>query len=301
MIGAPGPSDAGEDAGDSRPDDRLRRRDAGTGSTDPIQACQRFDPLGCPAGQVCKVLVRRAPNETEYTIDEGCVDPGVERGEGDPCDAFGGFSDPYRTDGLVDEVHVDPCGEGLFCALSNEVRGVGTCHRACATTFVSGYARACTGAGAFCAGGQPLQQVCRGSDGCDPTDPLACGEGSGCYLRLGDDGESVLTVCLPVRENPIDDGDSCIDATTGTYFLNACNPGSQCWGPVRLAPSNWIETDYVCRKSCVPGATGSDAGADDDAGVASAPGTCPANDSCIDFSESALDISTIDAAFGSCE
>ena len=90
--------------------------------------------------------------------------------------------------------------------------------------------------------------------------------------------------------------------TTGTYFLNACNPGSHCWGPVRLAPTSWTDTDYVCRRGCVPGAGGSsDAGTDDDAGAGGSPGTWGGGDQCVDFSESALDISAIDHSFGNCE
>lgn len=292
--------DGGGDAGET-PDDMLSRRDAQVTSDDPIPVCQRFDPTSCPAGEECKVVIRRAPGEVDFTIYEGCVEPGIERSAGAPCDPFAGLVDPYRIEGLVDEVYVDPCGEGLFCAADPEVRGLSTCQPACATASVSGYSRACTGTGQFCAGSGPYQQVCLGSDGCDPADPASCGEGRGCYLRFGDGATSVLSVCLPESTEPIADGESCLDAATGTYFINACNPGSHCWGPVRVPPARWVEADYVCRRGCVPGSgSGSDAGSEDDAG-APEPGTCGSGFECIDFASSGLDVSAVGTSFGACE
>lgn len=294
-----GASDAGADG--SRPDDMLMRRDAQMPGDDPIASCQRFDPLACAAGEECKVLIRRAPGDVDFTIYEGCVEPRNERGPGDPCEAFGGLVDPYRIEGLVDEVHVDPCTEGYFCAPDPELRGLSTCQPACATSSLSGYSRACSGDGEYCSSVGPYQQTCIRSDGCDPADPSSCGAGSGCYLRLGDDAASVLSVCLPAPTDPVADGDSCIDAATGTYFLNACNPGSHCWGPVTVPPARWAEADYICRRGCTPGAgSGADAGDEDDAGTPDADG-CGSGLQCVDFTDSGLDVSAISASFGNCE
>jgi hypothetical protein len=224
---------------------------------------------------------------------------GAGRGLGDPCDPFGGLAEPYQATGLTDAVYVDPCGEGLFCAADFQVRGLSKCQRACASASVSGYTVACDGAGEYCSGNGVFQQVCRESDGCDPSDPSSCGPGRGCYLRLGDDISTVLSLCFPEPAEPVADGESCIDAASGTYYINAWSPGASCWGPVRLAPARWQNTDYLCRRACRPSdASGSDAG-DDDAGVGA--GACAAGQQCVDFSGSGLDASNIEADFGHCE
>ena len=277
----------------------LPRRDAAIGGEDPIPDCSRGDTKPCAAGQRCAVLIRRAPDATDFTIAEGCVAAGATRGLGDPCAPFGGLDQPYRVPGLTDEVHVDQCGDGLFCASSVAVRGLNTCQPACAAQSVSGYDAPCEGAGEYCSGTGAFQQVCRKSDGCNPADPTSCGAGRGCYLRVGDDGMSVLSVCFPAPDMPVADGETCIDAMTGTYYINACNPGSSCWGPVRRPPTAWAIADYLCRRACDPGAgSGTDAG-DDDAGVGGS--SCRGGQECVDFSESGLDISNVHGDFGACE
>lgn len=229
------------------------------------------------------------------------MDVGVTRGPGDPCAPFGGLTQPYTKPGLMDQVHVDECGDGLFCAADPKVRGLNTCQPACASSGAAqytGYSLACKGSGEYCSG-NTFQQVCRKSDGCNPADPQSCGRGRGCYLRVGDDGQSVLSVCLPVPDMPLADGESCIDAMTSTYYINACKAGASCWGPVRKPPTSWVTTDYLCRRACDPGAgSGADAG-DEDAGVGG--DSCPSGDACVDFSGSGLDISSISGDFGNCE
>lgn len=243
--------------------------------------------------------MRRAPDQTDFTISEGCVDDGVTRALGDPCSPFGGLAEPYQTPGLTDEVHVDACGDGLFCAADLKVRGLNTCQPACRTATVSGYDAPCNADAEYCSGSGAFQQVCRRSDGCNPADPQSCGRGRGCYLRVGDDGQSVLSVCFPVPDMPVADGESCIDAMTGTYYINACKAGASCWGPVRKPPTSWVTTDYLCRRACDPAAgSGADAG-DEDAGAGG--DSCAAGDECVDFSGSGLDISSISGDFGHCE
>jgi hypothetical protein len=282
------------------PVDMLPRRDAQVGGEDVVPECQRTDPASCATGERCAVVIRRPPEATDYTIYEGCVEAGGERGLGDPCAPFGGLVEPYRAAGLTDVVYADPCGDGLFCAPDFEVRGLNTCQRACASPSVTGYTVACEGAGEYCGGNQPFQQVCRTSDGCDPSDPMSCGPGRGCYLRLGDDIETVISLCFPEPDMPVADGESCIDEATGTYYINACSPGASCWGPVRKPPIRWANEDYLCRRACDPtlASAGADAG-DDDAGTA-ADG-CVGSRECVDFAASGLDISNIRAEFGHCE
>ncbi len=299
------PPDAGTDAGSNgKPVDMLPRRDAAVDVTDPVTDCVRNDPNACADGQRCEVIIRRAPDVADYTIQEACVTTGgvpSARGLGDPCDPFGGLGVPYEAPGLTDIVYIDPCGDGLFCAPDLVVRGLNTCQPACASAAITGYNVACGGEGEYCSGSGVLQQVCRKSDGCNPADPTSCGPGRGCYLRFSDDIASVLSICFPAPDEPVADGEGCIDEATGTYFINACNPGASCWGPVRSAPATWQTTDYLCRRACDPDAIGSGADAgDEDAGAGSSAG-CRGGQECADFSVSGLGTQTIDADFGHCE
>jgi hypothetical protein len=102
----------------------------------------------------------------------------------------------------------------------------------------------------------------------------------------------LLSTCLGQRPMPTADGQMC------TSF-SACNPGSVCFGPVRLPLTRWTEqpSDIKCRKVCGD-PEDSDAGADDDAGVS----TCPSGTRCVPFSESGLSLAGIPKPpFGQCE
>ena len=287
-----GSGDAGMDAGDD--DGFVRpRRDAQPGS-DPVPECNRFDPLACGAGQRCQVVIRRAAGEEQFLIYTGCVEGGEVRGEGDPCDPWGGGFLPHRADGLDDELYADPCGDGLFCAASPDVRGHFTCQRACESgRFEGQLGMACGGEGQYCTGPGPYEEVCRESDDCDPTSRSGCGPGIGCYLRLNDTGTGVLTVCLPTVEIPIADGAAC-------QFLNDCSPGSSCWGPARVPAARWVAADLQCRRSCNVGDEGADAGTDvvvdEDGGVSG--GACS---QCVAFDGAGLDLSAVSASLGQCE
>jgi hypothetical protein len=290
-----GSGDAGMDAGDD--DGFVRpRRDAQTGS-DPVPECNRFDPLACGAGQRCQVVIRRAAGEQQFLIYTGCVEGGEVRAEGDPCDPWGGGFLPYRADGLDDELYADPCGDGLFCAASPDVRGHFTCQRACESgRFEGQLGMACGGEGQYCAGPGPYEEVCLDSDDCDPTSRSGCGPGIGCYLRLNDTGTGVLTVCLPTVELPVADGAAC-------QFLNDCSPGSSCWGPTRVPAERWVAADLRCRRSCNVGDEGTDAGSDpvvvddgEDGGVAGS-----ACSQCVAFDGASLDLSAVSPSLGQCE
>ncbi|MGD8859960.1 MAG: hypothetical protein PVI30_08100 [Myxococcales bacterium] len=285
--------DASMDGGDDDNGGTIRRRDGQTVSGDAVPECDRSNPSSCGAGETCKVVIRRAPGEDQFVIYAGCVEQQRARGADAPCEQFGGLGDPYEVDGLTDEVYVDPCGEGLYCAPDRGARGSFRCQTACDTNF----GVACTGPGEYCLGQGAFEEVCVDSDGCDPRDPTSCGEGRGCYLRFNDTGEAVLSVCLPEPEEPVADGEPC-------EFLNDCEPGSSCWAPVRKPPSRWEAGDVICRRSCDPGVeddAGQDEGTagDEDAGVSG--GGCPGTLACEDFAESGLDISTVSVGFGQCE
>src|SRR5207248_8167840 len=116
--------------------------------------------------------------------------------------------------------------------------------------------------GQYCSGPRGYQEVCVAGDVCDPSDPGSCGAAQGCFLRLNDRSDGVLTVCLPLIDKPLEDGAACV--SSGAIHLNACRPGSSCWGPARVPPSRWQDTDWSCRRSCTTSATSS--GAEIDAG-----------------------------------
>lgn len=297
-VGDGGAGDGSIDGGGGDDGFVRPRRDAQIG-TDPVPECDRFDPLACGAGQHCQVVIRRAAGEQQFLIYAGCVEDGDTRGEGDPCDPWGGGFVPYRADGLDDELYADPCESGLFCAADPDVRGHFTCQRACESgRFEGQLGLACGSDEQYCTGPGPYEEVCRNSDDCDPTSPSGCGPGVGCYLRLNDTGTGVLTVCLPTVEVPVTDGAAC-------QFLNDCQPGSSCWGPARVPPTRWAAEDLQCRRSCNAGADGSDAGIDvatvDEDGGVSGRGGCRGGSECIAFEGSGLELSTVSASLGQCE
>jgi hypothetical protein len=303
-----GDDDVG-DAGDSGPDagtsgrsgtggrGMIPRSDAQVTGGDPVPDCDRFDPQSCAAGQQCRVVVRRPPGADGFMIYGGCVE-GVEgRALGQPCDQFGGAFHPYEAPGLEDEVYVDPCAPGLFCAPDPKVRNLSTCQTACELESNV----ACSSPSQYCVTtgqGTQLEEVCIDSDGCDPNDPGSCAAGESCFLHINDTGDALQTVCLPLSTMPVADGEPCT-------AYNSCNPGSSCWGPTRVPPSRWQDTDLICRRTCstaLPpgGGDGDDAGgASDEDGGTALRGECLGGTSCVDFSGSGL--SGASATIGQCE
>lgn len=292
-VDAGGMDAGGAGRGSNRPDGGfIRPPDAQVTTGDPIPACDRWDPGACTAGQRCHLLIRLAAGAQDFVIYTGCIDDSEARAEGDPCDPWNGGSLPYKTEGLEDEVHVDPCSDGLVCAPDSNTRGLSTCQRACESGVMS-----CGSQTEYCAGDpQGLEQFCRASDGCDPSDPTVCGPGSGCYLRPNERGDGFLTVCAPTSEMPVADGLPC-------QFVNDCNPGSTCWSPAREPPALWDQnTEIICHRACRADAEGSpveeDAGTDDDAGVG---GGCRSSQICQSFSEAGLELGDLPDDLGQCE
>ena len=289
------PGDGGADAGGgtSGPG-KIPRRPVMTPVKFPIKTCNRFDPLACGAGEECHVLVRRALGEDQFSITTGCVEDVQGRALGAPCDPWGGFGLTYQVPELLDEVHVDPCDEGLFCAPDAVVRSAYSCQRACDNSNGIG----CSSATQFClaTADDPFEDVCFESDACDPASVTDCGPGRGCYLRLNDSFTGVLSLCLTTAEMPAEDGESC--ASGGSVSLSGCRAGSSCWGPVALPPERWTEADYLCRRSCDLG-TGV-AASDADAGVeGGASGACGVGAECVDVSVAGLEIAS-GASLGQC-
>lgn len=299
---APDGGDAGaKDAGaDDGGDHFIPRPDAqvSTGG-DPVPECDRFDPLACGAGQTCRLVIRRPPGSgMNFQIYPGCVENVDALAEGEPCERFGGLWQTYEAPNLEDEVYIDPCAPGFYCAPDAKVRHHYSCQPACEPEVNVG----CADKTQYCSRDNPmdteLEQYCHHADACDPRDPNSCGEGNGCYLHLNDTGDAALTVCLAVPDMPIADGEAC-------SHYNDCIAGSSCWGPTRVPPSRWQMADLVCRRSCESGlpAEDSDAGADDtDGGTSPSGGMCPGTDRCIDFNGSGLDLTSFHGeSLGQCE
>jgi hypothetical protein len=292
MLDASVQRDAGKDAGGF-----IRRVDASTNVSDAVPMCNRFDPTPCGAGQECRLVISRAAGSdpsASFLIYPGCVEGLSSRPLGAPCTPFDGQAHPYMAKGVTDEIYVDPCAPGLYCAADFNVRDHYTCQRSCEppSSQSNGYAcpvtQACEQVGSTL-----LQFVCHDSDHCDPSDPTSCAAGLGCFLRLNDTGTNVLSSCLPLSDASVPDGQPC-------QYLNDCNRGSSCWGPTRLRPEQW--TDTICRRSCdvaISGGEASDAGVDDDGGIAG--NGCHITESCIPVSESKLDVSGVVPAPGLCE
>jgi len=327
------PSDAGSDAGMDKPKPTARGRDAAPPLDDPTPECDRFEPNSCAAGQRCAVALRTLPDQSAFTILSVCIEDDGGRGLGDPCDPFGGFGLPYDAPGLTDEIYVDPCGEGLYCSDDPDVRGgLTSCQPACATGLYDPIPGGDCSELQFCAGPGPLEEVCTDSDQCNPSDSNSCGADNGCYLWR--ESSNLFSICVsnPDSDNMPGEGEACLDAS-GTRFINACGPGLQCWGPARLAPSEWTARDLLCRRSCsvdAPVLMDDDAGvvptdaatADDDAGADPAPamdggtdagsdagsdasvptgGSCRAGERCVALSESMLGVAALPEGSGLCE
>jgi len=292
-------SDAGEDGGgtmDAGSSGFIRRRDAQVTSGDAIPSCDRFAQNSCSAGTECRIVIRRSADAGQFTIYSGCVEGVAARKLGDPCDSFGGQTTQYKAAGLTDEVYVDPCGEGQYCAMDPKVRGHNSCQLSCESgRFQGENTTPCPSANQYCALGvanaTPLEEVCRDADACDPVNQVGCASGFGCYLRLGDTGTSVLTVCQPTADMPIADGELCM-------YVNDCTPGSSCFGPTRTPQSRWQQSDLICRRSCSASSSGSDAG-DEDGGTGG--GTCSRRQSCVSCEGSGLTFSSGSSSIGQCE
>lgn len=293
-----GDTDGADDAGPGTVGDRGDAPPSG--QVELIPDCDRFSPLACTAGRECQLLVRRDVQTEQVVIYPGCVEPAARlRTEGDPCEAWGGFESPYELPGLRDEVYVDPCEPGLYCAPDLRTRGLSRCQRACSSgRTAEGYSPC--GGGSYCwAPGESeqeilFQEVCYRSDDCDPADPAACGPDQGCFLRFNDSRDGALSICLPLPPDPLADGEVC-------GAVNDCQPGSSCWGPPGLPPDQWDQADYRCRRAC-----GSPRPARDDDGgagdVGGDPvGACPDGSTCAELTPSGVHADQISVDFGLCE
>jgi hypothetical protein len=292
--GDAGTGDAATDGGGD--DDDLRPRRDGSMGSDPVPECDRFDPLACGAGQRCQLVIRRAAGEMQFLIYPGCVEESGARSEGTSCDPWGGLFLPYRAEGLVDELYADPCEQGLYCAPDSAVRGF-TCQRSCQSGFYEGFGQVSCPADAYCIGpeGAPFEEACVSGDRCDPTDRNGCAPGFGCYLRLNDTATGALSVCLPTLDPPLADGEVC-----QTY--RDCRAGSSCWGSARVPPTQWVQADLRCRRSCTVGEplpdVDIDAGADDGEDGGASAASC---NECVPFDESGVDPAAVSATLGQCE
>lgn len=247
-------SDAANDAGDGG--GFIPRRDSAVIEGDPIPSCDRQDPLACGAGQKCGWVLRFVTDDSAE-IYTGCVEKQDERQPGVPCELWGR---EYEVDGLTNDVFVDPCVEGSFCAPDPRLRDVYSCQPLCDS------ARDCDGS-SLCAptpvGGGAGVDVCQASDDCDGLAQEGCGTGDSCYLRPNGSSDGALAVCLPhtpqqsVTGAP---GDPCF--YDGAQYLSACQPGAVCWGSPRVAPEQWEASEIFCRSFCDPllGSGDADAG-----------------------------------------
>lgn len=299
-----GSKDAGGDGdGDGDGTDQRPRSDADQ-QGDPVPPCDRFDRFGCPAGQKCAIVIRRAPDEQGFGVYNGCVAAPKDRGLGAPCEQW---SDEYEASGLTDEVYLDPCEQGLLCAPDPAVARLFTCQPSCQSGRYQGFApNLCEDPGAYCSSVPPITddpkpnrylERCFAAADCDPADAGSCGQGRGCFPRLDDTGAAVLTECYAVQPEPVADFEAC-------QFIDDCQAGSQCWGPVRVPPASWQAEERLCRPSCTPGAP-PDAGAgdtdDEDAGMGGHNGGCPAGTVCEPLSESGLSLMQVGPVLGQCE
>ena len=273
---------------------KIPRKDAAVSTTDPIPLCDRTDPLGCGPGQICTVVLRRAPGDPQFTVQTGCVEARHPRAAGDPCDPDYTNNEPYSAPGVMDEVYMDPCGAGLICAPDRTVRGASSCQLACSSGTLGDQPFNCQSATALCLTGGvnfPVE-FCREAERCDVAKQAGCRPGESCYLRPTGDGKSMLSVCRPTPAMPLADGEMCRPFYT-------CKPGSQCMGPVHVAPLRWQAADFRCRPVCSVDGADADAGADADGGVR---GSCKAGASCVAYSESGLNLSNIPKPpYGQCE
>lgn len=270
----------------------IPRRDAQVQATDPIQVCDRAVPSSCPDGLVCDMLIRLFPGESQFTIYTGCLEPARERGLGDPCDPDITNGTPYTTEGLTDLVFRDPCGEGLTCGPDPMIRDGASCRPICQSGRANENRLACREPNTYCVG-SPLRESCIPAEGCDVTGQTGCRPGTNCYLRTNDTLDGFLAVCLPPQPELVPDGTAC-------EYINHCQPGSSCLGPLSLPPTRWgQEMAFACRRGCTADGADEDAGVDDDAGVG---GACPSGTSCSPFADTGLSLPGLsNPPYGQCE
>lgn len=275
------------DASTNQPPSIPRRDAQVTDTMDPITSCDVEDPSSCPSGEVCDVLLRRAAGAADFTAEMGCVTPGRERAEGDPCDLDPtDDGEPYMAPGVTDIIYREPCGSGLICAPNPRVRGAYACQRLCSN------ATACEDPGSICVRG-PILPYCRKTEGCDVEKQTGCREGEACYMIPSDDGKQLLSLCAPHPDTATPDGMPGCSTTS-------CNPGSVCLGPIRMPISSWSDTNVMCRRVCNGEMGVAPETSDEDAGVP--VGLCSETTRCEPFSASGLLLSTISAPpFGQCE
>lgn len=306
-AGTGGDADGGDgDGSGSGSGGQQRPRSDNQVGGDPIVQCDRFDSFACGPGQKCALLIRRAPEETDYLVQTGCVDVPKERPVGAICTPWG---DEHTFEGLGEEVYLDPCAQGLVCSDDPAIDGLHRCQPACQSGRYQDrglYPSLCDDPGSYCSSvppiprpdsqSHPLLEWCIRAADCDPGAADSCGEGLGCYARLGDNAGAVLTECYVAPDAPTTDFEPC-------EYINECAPGSHCWGPVRIPPAEWTGDQRRCRPACVPGAGGDeDAGTgDEDAGVGPDNGGCPAGTACRAFSESELSLGAASGSLGQCE
>ena len=241
--------DAGHDAATQDAGDGggfIPRRDSSIPSGDPVPDCDLLDPLACGAGQKC-AYVLRAMSSGSAVVYTGCVDEHAERERGVPCEQWGRA---YQAPGLTDETYVDPCAEGLLCALDPELRDVYTCQPLCSTEAGCGDTEVCVGAPI---GGSLTVPICQPSDDCNALAQTGCGTGESCYLRPNAAYDGPVALCLthtPLTPGAGAPGDPCV--SQGAQYISACQPGSVCWGDPRLTPAQWDTTDIRCRSYCDP-------------------------------------------------
>jgi hypothetical protein len=286
-----GVQDAGLDGGTAP--NKIPRTDSGVPSDTAVPYCDRFDTTSCDGDTVCAEVIEVLPDTGDVQIYTGCVEVSDLRGPGDPCTPW---NDRYK--GVSQEVYYDSCATGYVCSDDPDVRGATTCQPVCQTGAFGDDFVGCESKTAFCAPVGAYQEYCIESDRCDPTAQQGCDQGEACYLRLTDRADGYLTLCLPVPESAerIADHDACT-------YVNDCNLGSSCTGPVNLAPEDWLAADYACRPLCTgQGADDNDAGtADDDAGTSTGD-DCPGIATCVPFASSSLDLSALrKPPFGQCE
>ena len=281
------PKDAAVDAAADGGDNHIPRFDGAVAGESAVPFCDRFDPSSCEAGEVCDEVIEVVPSNGTTQIYTGCVKVTGLRGAGDPCTAW---NDRYSE--ISEEVYYDPCGDGLICADDPDVRGSTSCQPVCVTGRFGDPPVGCESDSAFCVSIGAYREVCLESDACDVSAQTGCRSGEACYLRLDDLGEGLLSVCLtkPLASERVADHEAC-------QYLNDCNPGSSCIGPLHLAPIEWTADDFACRPVC-SGSSNADAGPGDDAGI----DDCAGEATCVTLAGSGLGSDQLPKRFyGLCE
>jgi len=271
----------------------IPRPDAHVMVEDPVPPCLLADPNGCKPGEVCDLVIRRAPGETRYTYYTGCIRAERQRAAGDPCDPDLTNGTPYTAPGLTDEVFYDSCGPSLTCAPNRAVRGAGSCQTLCSTERGNGLP--CEDENTTCFPATEISEYCRKNDNCDVGRQTGCVEGEACYLALNDYGTNYLALCSTPLQMPNADG------TSSCAFLS-CAAGSVCMGPVHLPLTRWTIEDLKCRPVCGPNSrTDGDAGVEDsDGGVPR--GSCSAQTQCEPYAESGISLKSLKTPpYGQCE